>query len=257
LQKASCNLDFCIPNWDCSGWSACIEADKIEEGREGFVQTRECRDLNGCGNIRRKPIEIVECNTLGCLSNFECGIGKGLCDYNENTIEILMGNEILHGLEVRECSDLNECADDYTDNRACVSDSNIYFEEKLVCGKKNIVAYNTETDRPIFQIDLEKWRNDEFNVLFLQSDVIYCESCYNGLRDSEEGDVDCGGECKECLPEVKGISFIKNTKWSLWFLILLLIALLVWLWNEERRKRRRIKKEALDWIRASFLELKT
>jgi len=44
-------IEPCIENWECSGWSSCIEDS----------QSRNCADLNVCGTEENKPAEIQEC----------------------------------------------------------------------------------------------------------------------------------------------------------------------------------------------------
>jgi len=41
----------CTPDWNCAGWSNCVEGTK----------TRTCEDLNECGTNNRKPLESKTC----------------------------------------------------------------------------------------------------------------------------------------------------------------------------------------------------
>lgn len=41
----------CIEDWECTSWSECVERKR----------TRKCNDLNACGTIINKPIEIEDC----------------------------------------------------------------------------------------------------------------------------------------------------------------------------------------------------
>jgi hypothetical protein len=166
------------------------------------------------------------------------------CNYNDEVSEILSGEIKLFGEENLDCRDLRECAEDYVDTRSCESDVDFYMVEEEVCGRTTIVAYNIITDLPIFQVDLENWDEDRLDVSFVQSDVIYCSHCYNGLQDGGEEDVDCGGDCKECLPSDKRISFGDLIKWPLWLIILLMLAILAkWLDEEWKKENERGVKQ--------------
>ena len=44
--------EFCIFNWECSGWSECLNG----------VQTRECTDANACGTDDGKPLVSQSCD---------------------------------------------------------------------------------------------------------------------------------------------------------------------------------------------------
>lgn len=47
------NCKNCQPNWKCSEWSDCVSNK----------QTRTCTDINNCGDITIKPIEIQSCES--------------------------------------------------------------------------------------------------------------------------------------------------------------------------------------------------
>lgn len=42
---------FCNVNWECSGWSSCVNG----------IQTRHCDEINGCSDQYNKPTEITQC----------------------------------------------------------------------------------------------------------------------------------------------------------------------------------------------------
>ncbi|RPI60641.1 MAG: LamG domain-containing protein, partial [Ignavibacteriales bacterium] len=49
----------CIPNWQCTSWSVCINNQ----------QTRTCTDSNNCGTNDGKPLEIQGCSVLEVCDN--------------------------------------------------------------------------------------------------------------------------------------------------------------------------------------------
>ncbi|MFA5019970.1 MAG: thrombospondin type-1 domain-containing protein [Candidatus Pacearchaeota archaeon] len=64
----------CIANWQCTGWGDCFFNESyIPAGllspAGGWVQTRSCIDLNSCGYLTEKPLEVQEC-ILGLVINY-------------------------------------------------------------------------------------------------------------------------------------------------------------------------------------------
>jgi cysteine-rich repeat protein len=57
-EKDTLFLDFCEPNWKCTGWSECSNG----------IMTRECKDKNSCNLIYNQPIESTACESQ-ILSN--------------------------------------------------------------------------------------------------------------------------------------------------------------------------------------------
>lgn len=53
-------LAICTPNWDCTGWSSCINNQ----------QTQICTDLNNCGVLTGKPAETQSC--IVCTPDWQC-----------------------------------------------------------------------------------------------------------------------------------------------------------------------------------------
>jgi|GEM_PF-6842506 len=71
----------CTENWECSGWSVCIEGE----------QTRSCQDINACGTTAQKPVESRSC--VACTENWNCS----------------EWGECIEGMQGRTCNDLNKC----------------------------------------------------------------------------------------------------------------------------------------------------
>jgi len=60
--------ESCVPNWQCSKWSECVDGQQI----------RVCNDLNKCGNEKNKPIEKRSCRVLEVEQPMPTKIDKGL-----------------------------------------------------------------------------------------------------------------------------------------------------------------------------------
>lgn len=74
----------CLPEWQCSQWSACNESG---------IKTRLCRDNNLCANYTDMPKEETDCDAL-CVPDWKCSIWSD-CSSD--------------GSMTRFCQDFNEC----------------------------------------------------------------------------------------------------------------------------------------------------
>lgn len=52
-DKKTLFLEYCEPNWKCTGWSECLNG----------VMTRQCHDENSCDLVYNQPIENTNCNS--------------------------------------------------------------------------------------------------------------------------------------------------------------------------------------------------
>ena len=97
----------CIPNWNCTEWSKCIDGNKI----------RSCIDFNLCGDNSTKPDEIQECTT-DCIPVWNCSKWQPeKCSKEDET-------------QTRVCNDLNDCGLDEkkpSETRTCKRDSLLLF----------------------------------------------------------------------------------------------------------------------------------
>ena len=55
---------ICEPNWECSGWSECINNE---------IMTRNCKDTHNCAYSYNKPIERTGCETNFTLEGISLG----------------------------------------------------------------------------------------------------------------------------------------------------------------------------------------
>ena len=230
IEKISCDVGLCVPDWLCSEWDKCANG----------TSTRRCIDLNECLESGVKPVEVKACSVYeDCTPYVEC-TNYGVCEYKNKIEDIFNGKINLKGTKERSCVDLNGCFEKYTDTKMCVSSMNVNLKEEFICGEKILSAYDNNGTR-IVGIDLEAWAKNRLNIQFSQSLPGNCGSCYNGIKDENETEVDCGGDCVECKTEIKYLD------WLIWLLIvLILITLMLILWllrkNNVKKIRRLIKK---------------
>ena len=80
-QTVNCSVIVgCAPNWSCDSWSGCVNDQ----------QTRTCVDVNNCGILTGKPIELQSCV---CSPNWQCA-NWSQCN---------------NGQQTRVCTDTNSC----------------------------------------------------------------------------------------------------------------------------------------------------
>ncbi len=206
----SVSASACTPEYSCPDWNAC------EDG----IQTRSCTD-NVCGEEPLIERRLCSNDKLECNVKYQCS-GWSSCSYLDKTQDILNSKIRFKGYQERLCSDINQCVENFAEQRSCEDSFKVKFVRAEQCGVSFLVALDVDSEREVSQISLDAWRGQKLDISFVQSNFTYCPSCYNGLRDTQEDAIDCGGPCRSCTDE-KGISnqvlFISSS----WALSLLLI----------------------------------
>ncbi len=182
----------CKENWECS-WSAC---------KNGFT-VPTCKDLNKCGTELNKPTKLScsEPKTTLCNSDIQCSSWTP-CSAEYNFIDLVDGVENIQGEKTRSCYDKNGCVETKIEEKNCSISEDIYTKKFNKCGKEYIGIYNRLTNKmmarleksddilnPYINIDLSEgdWQNNP-----------YCDYCFNGKKDGDETEIDCGGSCPNC-----------------------------------------------------------
>ncbi len=233
--------EICAPDVSCS-WSSC----------SSNISIGNCVDAKGCAGDYSLN---VSCAVEGCKPKYNCR-EWGACEYGQNAGDVLAGDIKYLGVKSRECKDISGCSVGYTDKQSCSSDFEIKTNKEEICGGEYLVSSSIESEKPVSTINIESWKADKLDVGFVQNDVLFCSTCYNGIRDADEIGVDCGGSCKECASDrTNFIDYAKNKVYNLidneiirnyiWLilLIILLIIYFIWLWLFFLYKRRKEKEE--------------
>ena len=200
-----CGTEFCVPEYNCTPWTDCVQD----------ISTRKCVDLHECNNNIDRPIEAVVCESLlnvslspnDCIPNIQCD-GWEECKYSDETGAVLRGAVRFYGLKKRYCRDLNACVQNYLDITPCESFVSLRFvsEAQLSpgeesCEKDLLTLYLKDKDVPVSSIDLDSWEKGKLDTKFIQSHVNYCSYCFDAVKNFNEEGIDCGGNCKQCVPE--------------------------------------------------------
>lgn len=193
----------CTSEYECAKWSECVDG----------LSGRICVDKK-CS--RRDIIERKICNVeIGCRPNIECG-DWSQCVYTEKAELIFLGKISFGGYKERVCRDTNSCVESFVEEEPCKEEFPLELKKIYACGKEYLSALDIFSGREIARIDLESLESKKLNIIFIESEKVYCESCRNGLKDENEGEVDCGGVCMPCKAKSKISDKIINL--SLWAL---------------------------------------
>ncbi len=178
----------CFPMYLCGNWTECSEG----------LQARECTDIH-CN--RQKLIERRFCgDARNCRPQIECS-DWSQCVYTEKTTDIIGGKIIFGGYSVRECADINNCVDSFTEEDICKDTTTLEIKKIEECGIEYLVAKDPSTQRTLVKVALENLKDQRLDITFTQGETKYCSACYNTIKDIEEQAIDCGGPCKPCRKE--------------------------------------------------------
>ena len=195
--------DECIEDWNCE-WGDCVR---------GFMEPA-CRDLNNCGTEFDKP-GVMNCDTeMTCRPDIFCG-DWGECEVDYGLFN-LAGDDIngLMGVRLRICSDRSGCVEARTETASCSMGVDIYVKKFSKCGEDFVGIYNKLNDNLIARIKEGEEVNPYMGIYF--DDVgnnIYCDYCYDGILNSDEEGIDCGGSCISCGEKYR----IRDFRIDSWF----------------------------------------
>jgi len=184
----------CFPDYKCGEWKACIEG----------LQSRTCTDIkcNGKDIIDRKF-----CEELNCKPRIQCSEWSG-CFYTDKIEDIFGGKIKFGGYKSRTCVDSTGCVDSFSEEGLCEETFDLDIKKVSYCGLDYMVAIDPLSKKEIVRINLESWKKKRLDLSFSSGDLKYCPSCYNGAKDNNETDIDCGGDCRVCKGESKFSPFI-------------------------------------------------
>ncbi|QQG38910.1 MAG: hypothetical protein HYS32_00385 [Candidatus Woesearchaeota archaeon] len=194
-----CEKSECVENWVCPDWEkipctqagirsrTCVDLNDCRvQGRKTYINipqlTQECVYIPQCGNSVKDGAESDldcggECGN-SCLSGQKCNSGSdcnsnecrnGICYCEENWVCEEWNECPAHGVQIRSCTDLNNCGVfnkrpsltqdcDYTEENETLE--NIQPKEKV---KKEVVADRTQREIETIRLDFK----ENFNALAL------------------------------------------------------------------------------------------
>ncbi len=204
----------CFPEYECGEWQGCIED----------IELRICKDKK-CGDS-----DITErrlCKS-GCTSDFQCSEWTQ-CKYAESFKDVFSRGEVaLFGKSERRCVDVEGCAPSYNETALCraVNAGSVKFSETVVCDKEYLTGLSKSSNRPVFNINLDSFKQGRFDISFVQAEQgDSCPGCFNGIKDNGEEGIDCGKSCgNTCKLDV---FYYKDFALFFWILSFFLFVLLL------------------------------
>ncbi len=197
-----CNNN-CVEKWECE-WSNC---------NNGFT-TPNCKDLNNCGTSYNIPQKLLCEANKECITDIKCDEWSD-CEVNYDFID-LVGDNVgnLYGIKSRVCKDKNTCAISQIEEKRCSISVDIYTKKFIKCGENFIGIYNKLNNDLIARIKDKTEINPSLNIYFRnEKDNEYCDYCFDGKKNGDEEEIDCGGSCKDCSDKYKQV-ILKKSLWE-------------------------------------------
>ena len=193
----------CTPNYVCKDWTSCING----------VQTRTCTDkFCGQSEITDRRVCSGASSPATCEVEYSCDDWTR-CTYYDRTDDIISSQIRYSGVETRFCTDMQGCADSFSEERACQEAFKVEFVKIQQCGMDLLVAQDPGSKRPLAKVSIDAWRNQFLDISFIQNNFTYCPICYNGFRDGDETAIDCGGSCGVCKTENNHYVLVVLSSW--------------------------------------------
>ncbi len=258
-ETQSCNVIsenvVCNNNVRCS-WTICVNNDTESS-------PYDCRDINNCRTLFTVP-DKVSCKDRPfipeeekCESDYMCKEWSE-CKINYNTFDILFSDSNLKYFQIRFCDDISNCNLDLNEERSCEMRIPINVKKVFYCEKEYVEIYENGTNKLVGRFN-EEVINDNlkrYDIEFVISeDVQFCDFCYNGLKDFDEENVDCGGEkCPLCVPKFSYFDWLFYVITTSWIGFLGLI--LIFFRNKKDDKRKTLYNKFKDEIKGQKIKKK-
>ena len=246
-EDAVCIPAICEENWECD-WTDCSD---------GFSYPQNCIDLNECGTSLEIPTPI-QCHippmptipTTGpgggggggggssCVPNWKCD-KWGDCSVNYSLQDLLQDKTKYEGVQERTCTDGNNCYNPSTQEKSCSLNKQISARKIDWCNDKYVEIYSKKNELVGRIKETKLLTLDKIDIGFMISNFTgYCAYCYDGVKNFDEEEKDCGGpNCPPC-PRFRSLSmWIKIIAWILWLLLLILILIIVGVYFREKYRR--------------------
>jgi hypothetical protein len=231
----------CIEDWYCR-WTPCNE--------EGIKYSFDCIDRNLCKTTINLPYEKI----CECFPDFKCAEWSD-CNPNYKLIDILNGKISYDFSKKRLCEDNVGCESTFIESKNCVikvpvraTISEWCFEEyielreipsnNLVSRMKKYsegslaefsIIQNQSSD--IINFEISGGKKVDVNLVIGEFEG-FCAYCYDGVKNYDEEEVDCGGSncppCDNMISYMYYISYLFYAKLFLWLLLLLLLLLFIY-----------------------------
>ncbi|MAH46533.1 hypothetical protein CMI37_11950 [Candidatus Pacearchaeota archaeon] len=195
---------FCQERWECA-WSECSR---------GYT-TPECQDLSKCGTKHDIPQKLpCRQEREKCLPEITCSEWTE-CKSDYNFIDLISQTKEIRGAKSRTCVDRKNCVATKYEVKNCSLRTDIYTKRVKKCGTDYIGIYNKLTNNLIAKIEQGKAKDNPYlNIQITDSEKEYCDYCFDGIKNGDEEQVDCGGSCEPCHKKQYIAPYQKPTLWK-------------------------------------------
>ena len=194
----------CVERWECE-WSDC----------SGGFTSPECIDLNKCGTKYNIP-QKLECRDERdkCSPDISCTDWTE-CKPDYNFVDLVTGIEEIKGIKSRICEDKNSCSQTKYETKNCSTSVDIYTRRIKKCGVNYIGIYNKLTNKLIAKIEQSQAKDKQYlNIQITNKEREDCDFCFDGIKNGDEEQVDCGGSCQACNKKQYISSYKKPGFWT-------------------------------------------
>lgn len=213
----------CFPEYKCGEWGECVED----------LTTRICKD------IKCDAEDITErkfCGSAECEPDIFCEEWSN-CNYFDKTSDIINEKVIFEGVKERVCTDSAKCIDSFVEKEGCSLSVPVKIRRTEWCGEQ-LVEILDEVGNVVGRI-----KQKEVIKTFRRVDIslveknlpTYCSYCFDGEKNYDEENVDCGGEsCPVCIERIEFFDWAYFASFFSWgiFVLLSLVGLIIVSRNE-------------------------
>lgn len=204
----------CEEDWSCE-WSQC--------DLSGYKYSKECKDLKSCGTNVFRPTK----KTCNCIPDYKCDEWS-ICQINYNLEDILHGNPTINGKQERTCKEQKGCEDEkpfLIEKQECSLARDIKTKKTEWCFEEYIEIYDVKTNKLVSRFKervIEGIKKIDVGFLVTEFEGV-CSYCFDQVKNFDEIDVDCGGNCQPCSSTKRYVNYIIYIKWILWTILTILI----------------------------------
>ncbi len=202
----------CISGVVCAPWSGdCKEGGRVRICEESCTKSSMIQVDNCAEEFNRTIDYTVEYPEANC-GNWS------LCEVNYNFVDLLSGIENLKGRQRRVCVD-GESGVEFYQITPCSTKLNVTARRLEWCGENYVEIIDKATNKTVSLInDNIKSVVPSLDISLLDSKPKYCAYCYNGVKDKDEEETDCGGSCRPCsIEESYLMNWLQKMMWVLKF----------------------------------------
>lgn len=255
IETRACVPEECDEDWTCE-WTTCSAEDV-------YSYPYNCIDSNNCGATIEKPNRVlcgshpeeIYYDEYGnrCNPNWNC-TSWGECEARYSIADVIFDFTEVIGVQERICYDLKDCATiNKTEEMPCDYGVPVIASETEWCSETYVELTEKDSGDVVARMKKEEIFQESdlsrLDISFVTTQFAgYCDYCFDGVKNYDEEDVDCGGpSCPEC------VYIYSYFNWAFWIMLLLWILLfttlvIIWEKREKKRREREFKKSVKKFI---------